>query len=141
MVKQSRWFAVAAIAVGLATIAAGALYAARMQQTGTLMHAQIVDVYQPSNGLDRGVHYSVAKVKVVDQAGIAVRSATVTGTFTQCDQILIASARTGSDGFAYLKGPRFVWCCAKSFRVTSVTKTGATWDGVQETVSWPNPCN
>jgi hypothetical protein len=126
--------------VTLVCVAAGVLYSAQAQQ-GTVLSAQIVDVYQPSNGLDRGVHYSVAKVKVVDQAGSHVWHAVVSGTFTQCDQTFIASARTGSDGFAYLRGPRFVWCCAKSFTVTSVTKTGATWDRVQDTVSWPNPCN
>ena len=141
MVKRSRWVAVAAIAVGLATVAAGALYAARMQQTGTLMHAQIVDFYLQDKGLSRGVLYSEATVTVVDQLGIAVPNASVSGTFTQCDQILNTSARTNSDGIARLRGLRWVWCCAKTFTVTSVTKNGSSWDEVRETASLLNGCN
>jgi hypothetical protein len=136
MVKQSKWVALAAITVIMAVIAASALQAARLQQGGTLMHVESVDLHVHFRGMKNPQPYGHATVRVVDQVGNGVPGAKVAGTFNICGQILKGSETTDSDGFADVPSRHWMTGCCKTFTVDSVIKSGAGWNGVEVSDSY-----
>ena len=133
MVRHSKWHVFAAMAMGLAAVAGGALYAANTQSDIRLYVASVEVSLFAVNGSTGGpsappfIFFTAALVQIVDQGGQPVSGATVQGTFTSCDEEYGRSARTNANGVAIVKGQRWSGCF-HDFTVTSVTKNGWSWD-------------
>src|SRR5262245_25292158 len=114
MVKQPKWVVRAAITVGLGAIAAGALYAARVQQ-GALMHVASVKVLPADTGsgnpFNPKARWIAAYVEIVDQANQPVSNAIVTGTFTRCGEEFTSSDKTNPAGYVEIRGPLLISGC------------------------------
>ncbi len=92
----------------------------------TFMHVAALTVTRELAGNNR--YNGLATVTVVDQAGVPVSGATVTGQFSGATTD-VRSATTDPSGVALIRSkvvraPATPWC----FRVTDVAKTGARYD-------------
>ena len=145
MVKHSKWYMFVVLAVALAAVAGGALYAANTQGNMPLYVANVEVRVVGTGGFGWGGlkgfrRWTGAAVLIVDQAGQPVSGATVRGTFTSCDEEYGQSGRTNAHGVAVMKGRRWSGCL-HDFTVTSVTKNGWSWDPPVPLPSSSGNCN
>ncbi len=136
MFKRSRRGFLAAVAVGL-TLAASGRQCAVYAQTETVMHVHAIRIDRQERFGGGPRRLIVAVVAIRDQFGNPVAGATVTGDFSGCFTKNDASAETNSVGDATVLGKGFICSgpCTLTFRVTGVTKTGATYDPSTNVVS------
>jgi hypothetical protein len=118
--------------VALAFLAAVTIGAMResAQPLGTVMHVEAIAI-QKKDMLGRGPRPIVeAIVWIKDQSGNPVSEATVTGEFSGCFTKANASAKTDTNGQAFVLGGKFICTgpCTLTFTVTGVAKRGATYD-------------
>ena len=136
MLKRSQWLTFVVLSFVLAVVAGRALYAANTQGNMPLYVASVevgIIITGPPPFSTGGPSapskiYTAAFVQIVDQDGQPVRGTRVTGKFTGCDENETASARTGDDGIAVIKGRLRKCQCDHTFTVTSITKIGGSWD-------------
>jgi hypothetical protein len=123
MLKHSKWLMFTVVAVGLAVVAGGAIYAAHAQADMPMYVGQI----QLGGFAYHGPTKTAASVQIVDQSGQPVSGAMVTGTFTGCGETRKSSDTTDGGGFAFILGRVRKCGCVYRFTVTNVTKNGWTW--------------
>jgi hypothetical protein len=123
MVNRSKSLTLTALAVGLASLAAGVPYAGNPEAKRLYVsHVELTSICR-GLGFDPDV-YTAARVKVVDEMGQPVKGARVSGTFTGCQQHDMFSANTNSDGETVIRGQVRKCRCVYTFTVTSVRKRG-----------------